>query len=113
MVSDKSDIMTCHASELQEMLEIGRYLGPGPRYLLYYYGRLAITSDAGLIHWPEGPKIIIAVIKAQECICGLSPARNAYLLARLSRLKVSEKDKIGSLMGKEAGLHSKGIDMSK
>ncbi|OHB83359.1 MAG: hypothetical protein A2Z38_04935 [Planctomycetes bacterium RBG_19FT_COMBO_48_8] len=35
-------------AELQEMLEIGLYLGSGPRYLLYYYGQLAITNDAGL-----------------------------------------------------------------
>ncbi len=79
--------MICHESGLQEMLEIGLYLGSGQRYLLYYYGRLAITNDAGLMRWPEGPKVIVAVIKAQECACGLSPARKSYLLAKLRSLE--------------------------
>ncbi|MGB2861773.1 MAG: hypothetical protein WBC05_00480 [Sedimentisphaerales bacterium] len=87
MVSNNSDIMTCHEQELQEMLEIGLYLGSGPRYLLYYYGRLAITNDVGLMRWPEGPKVIVAVIKPRECACGLSPARKAYLLAKLHLLE--------------------------
>ena len=69
------------------MLEIGLYLGSGPRYLLYYYGQLAITNDVGLNRWPEGPKVIVAVIKAQECACGLSPARKEYLLAKLRSLE--------------------------
>ena len=70
-------------TELREMLEIGLYLGAGPRYLLYYYGQLAITNDAGLMHWPKGPKVIVAVIRARECAGGLSPARKEFLLARL------------------------------
>ena len=69
------------------MLEIGRYLGLGPRYLLYYYGQLAITNDDGLNRWPEGPKVVVAVIKAQECAGGLSPARKEYLLAKLRSLE--------------------------
>ncbi len=79
--------MICHESELQEMLEIGLYLGSGPRYLLYYYGQLAITNDTGLIHWPKGPKVVVAVIKAQECVHGFSPARKAFLLAKLRSLE--------------------------
>ena len=74
-------------AELQEMLEIGLYLGSGPRYLFYYYGQLAITNDAGLNRWPQGPKVIVAVIKAQECTSGLSPARETYLLAKLRSLE--------------------------
>ncbi len=74
-------------AELQEMLKIGLCLGFGPRYLLYYYGQLAISNDAGLMRWPEGPKVIVAVIKAQECANGLSPARKAYLLAKLRSLQ--------------------------
>ncbi|OHB83360.1 MAG: hypothetical protein A2Z38_04940 [Planctomycetes bacterium RBG_19FT_COMBO_48_8] len=74
-------------AELQEMLEIGLYLGSGPRYLLYYYGQLAITNDAGLNRWPQGPKAIVAVIKAHECASGLSPARKEFLLAKLSSLE--------------------------
>ncbi|MHC4206193.1 MAG: hypothetical protein ACYSTT_16200 [Planctomycetota bacterium] len=70
-------------AELQEMLEIGMYLGSGPRYLLYYYGRLAITNDAGLMRWPQGPKVFVAVIKAQECAGGLSRTRKEYMLAKL------------------------------
>ena len=69
--------------ELQEMLEIGRYLGHGPRYLLCYYGRLAITNDTGVMRWPKGPKVIVAVIKARECASGLSPARKEFLLTKL------------------------------
>ena len=74
-------------AELQEMLEIGRYLGSGPRYLLYYYGQLAITNDAGLMHWPKGPKAIVAVVTARECAGGLSPARKEFLLAKLRSLQ--------------------------
>ncbi len=74
-------------AELQEMLEIGRYLGTGPRYLLYYYGQFAITNGVGLNRWPEGPKVVVAVIKPQECVGGLSPARKAYLLAKLRSLE--------------------------
>ena len=79
--------MESEESELKEMLEIGMYLGYGPRYLLYYYGQFAITNDAGLMCWPEGPKVIVAVVKAQECMSGLSPARRAYLLAKLRLLE--------------------------
>jgi hypothetical protein len=79
--------MESMAAELQELLEIGLYLGAGPRYLLYYYGQLAITNDAGLMRWPKGPKVIVAVIKAQECASGLSLARRAYLLAKLRSLE--------------------------
>jgi hypothetical protein len=87
MVSNNSEITTCHERELQEMLKIGRYLGSGPRYLLYYYGRLAITNDAGLNRWPEGPKVVVTVIKPQECVRGLSPARKEFLLAKLRSLE--------------------------
>lgn len=74
-------------AELQELLEIGLYLGAGPRYLLFYYGQLAITNNAGLMLWPQGPKVIVAVIKAQQCANGLSPARKAYLLSKLRSLE--------------------------
>lgn len=87
MVSDKGDIMACHEQELQEMLEIGQHFGSTPRYLLCYYGQLAITNDDGLMHWPEGPKVIVTVIEAQECVCGLSPAKKVYLLDRLRSLE--------------------------
>ncbi len=87
MVSNNSDIITSAEAELQEMLQIGLYLGSGLRYLLYYYGQLAITNDAGLMRWPKGPKVVVAVIKPQECACGLSPARKVYLLAKLRSLE--------------------------
>ncbi len=87
MVSNNSDILTCHEQELVEMLEIGLYLGSGPRYLLYYYGQLAITNNTGLMRWPKGPKVIVAIIKVHECACGLSPARKVYLLAKLRSLE--------------------------
>jgi len=74
-------------TELQEILGIGLYLGSGPRYLLYYYGQLAITNNEGLMHWPEGPKVIVAVVKAQECACGLRPVRKEFLLAKLRSLE--------------------------
>jgi hypothetical protein len=85
--------MCCREQELQEMLEISVYLGSGPRYLLYYYGQLAITNDAGLTRWPEGPKMIVSVIKARECTGGLSPARKTYLLAKLSSLEDVRKSR--------------------
>jgi hypothetical protein len=87
MVSNNSDITKSHARELQEMLGIGVYLGTGPRYLLYYYGQLAITNDVGLVRWPKGPKAIVAVVTAQECVCGLSPARRACLLTKLHSIE--------------------------
>jgi hypothetical protein len=83
VVLNNSDISTCCEQELQEMLEIGSYLGSGSRYLFYYYGQLAITNERGLASWPEGPKVIIAVVKPQECAGGLSPAGKAYLLDKL------------------------------
>ena len=86
--------MTSMEAELQEMLEIGLYLGSGPRYLLYYYGRLAITNNAGLMRWPEGPKVVVAVIKPKECMCELSPARKTYLLVKLRSLEVLRKRQI-------------------
>ena len=76
-------------AELREMLELGVYLGFGPRYILYYYRQLAITNNPGLMCWPEGPKLIVAVINAREYIEGLSPARKAYLLAKLRSLGIS------------------------
>jgi hypothetical protein len=83
MVSKNSDMMTSYEREFQDMLQIGQYLGIGQLYLLCYYGQLAITNDIGLMCWPEGPKEIVAVIKAQECANGLSPARKVYLLEKL------------------------------
>jgi len=74
-------------AELREMLETGRYLGSGPRYLLYYYGQLAITNGKGLMCWPEGPKAVVAVIKARECAGGLCPSRKKYLLAKMRSLE--------------------------
>lgn len=79
--------MTSLEAELREILVIGRYLDSGLRYLLYYYGQLAITNETGLMHWPEGPKVIVAVIKSQEFASGLSPARKTYLLAKLCLLE--------------------------
>jgi hypothetical protein len=87
VVLNNSGITTCHEQELQKMLEIGRYLGSGPRYLLYYYGQIAITNETGLMHWPKGPKVVIAVIKSHECANGLSPTRKDYLLAKLCSLE--------------------------
>jgi len=84
--------MTSTEAELQEMLEIGRYLGAGLRYLFYYYGQLAITNDAGLMRWPKGPKAIVAVIKAHECASGLSPVRKEYLVAKLRSLEDVRKE---------------------
>jgi len=88
------------------------YLGPGPRYLLYYYGQLAITNDAGLMHWPEGPKVIVAVIKPKECTCGLSPARKAYLMEKTAFIvKKSGKDKAHMRANTGIGSVCKEIDM--
>ncbi len=87
MVSNNRDSMTCKEQELHEMLEIGRCLGSGARYLLYYYGQLAITNNAGLMRWPKGPKVVVAIIKPQECAGELSPARKANLLAKLRSLE--------------------------
>jgi hypothetical protein len=84
-------IMESMEAELQEMLEIGVYLGAGPRYLIYYYGQLAITNDAGLMHWPKGPKAIVAVITAHECAGRLGPARKEFLLAKLRSLQYIRK----------------------
>lgn len=87
MVSNNDVIMASYEQELQEMLEIGRYLGSGPRYLFYYYGQLAITSEVGLKYWPEGPKVIVSTIKPQECAGRLSLDRKEYLLVKLNSLE--------------------------
>jgi hypothetical protein len=94
MFSKNSDMMTSYEREFQDMLRVGRYLGSGPRYLLYYYGQLAITNDSGLKFWPEGPRKIVAVIKARECANGFSPARKAYLMAKLHSLEDVGKRKV-------------------
>lgn len=92
MLSKDISIMESVEAKLLEMLEIGMHLGTGPLYLLYYYGQLAITNNAGLLRWPEGPKVIVAVIEAQECSLMFRSARKAYLLKRL-RSHESFKDK--------------------
>ena len=87
VVSNNSGISTSHEQGLQEMLEIGRCLGSGPRYLLYYHGQLAITNERGLASWPEGLKVLIAVVNSRECTGGLSPARKTYLLDKMWKNK--------------------------
>lgn len=94
MAANDSDIMARIEAELEEVLDIGRYFGSEPRYLLYYYGRLTITNDTGLSRWPKGPKAIIAVIKAHECADGLSPSRKESLLAKLRSLENLRKEQL-------------------
>ena len=113
MIPNNSDIMTSCEHELQEKLEIGRYLGTGLRYLLYYYGQLAITNDTGLMCWPEGPKVIVSIIKPQECVDGLRLERKEYLLAKLCSLEESWKDRAGKQKRNGTGLVCKGIEMSR
>lgn len=115
MVVDSISVENTIAKELEAMLDIGRYLGSGPRYLLYYYGQLAITNETGLASWPEGPKTVIATIKAQECLSGLSPARKDYLLAKLRwlegiRERQGRQDFLGTRRNADAEKAEKSLD---
>jgi hypothetical protein len=77
------------AKELEEILDLCKSMGPGPRYLFLYYGQLAITNYSGFLRWPEGPKYMIAVIEQAEYVKGpqdgqahISEARKELFLKR-------------------------------
>lgn len=85
--------MTNLETELQEMLGVARFMGHGYLYLLLYYGQLAITNQTGMMNWPEGPKVVVAMITRNECFCGLSKPRKAFILEKLHSLNELSKEK--------------------
>ena len=81
--------------ELDEVLDLCKSMGPGPRYLFLYYGHLAISNYNGFSRWPEGPKTMIAVIEQSEYVKGISESRKELFLRRAIAYSKEYKRKAG------------------
>ena len=79
--------MKIQLDEIEEMLKLGCCMGPGERYLMLYEGQLAITNRAGLTHWPKGRRQMIAVLRAADCVCGLTLRQWSRIQERLRMLE--------------------------
>lgn len=79
--------MKTQLDELEEMLELGRWMGCGERYLMLYEGQLAITNRVGLARWPKGRRQMIAVLSAADCACALTSRQRGKIFERLRTLK--------------------------
>ena len=64
--------METQIAEIEELLKLGRALGPGKRYLIRYDGRLSIKNRAGLAKWPGGRPEVVARLDAMDCLHGLT-----------------------------------------
>lgn len=73
--------------QVEEMLELGRCMGPGERYLMLYEALPAITNRTGLAWWPKGDRRVIAVFDAADCVTGLTSRQWEQILDRLSKAK--------------------------
>ena len=82
-------------TEIIELIELGKLMGPGPRYLFLYYDQLAITNYNGFSRWPEGPKTMIAVIEQSEYVKGISESRKELFLRRAIAYSKEYKRKAG------------------
>jgi len=94
--------MKTRLDELEEMLELGRWMGPGKRYLMLYEGQLAITNRVGLAHWPRGRRQMIAVLDAADCVHGLTSRQWDKIFERLRML---ENPPDSSLSGQSEPTH--------
>jgi hypothetical protein len=81
--------------ELDETLQLCKSICPGPWYLFLYYGQLAIANFKGYLHWPEGPKRMIAVIEHAEYLKGISKSRKELFLRRIIAYSKIYKRKAG------------------
>lgn len=79
--------MQTETEEIDELLELGCYMGPGERYLMVYEGLLTITNRTGLAYWPGGNKRMIAVFDANDCAAGLKLRQRDEILGRWRRIK--------------------------
>ena len=62
--------METQIDKIEELLMLGRWLGPGSRYLIRYEGELTITNSSGLANWPSPRPEIIAKLDAIDCLKG-------------------------------------------
>jgi len=72
--------------ELEYMFELGRWMGHGERYLIWYEGELAITNRCGLAHWPRGRRQIVAILGVGDCVHGLTLRQRSQISGRLRSL---------------------------
>lgn len=79
--------MKAQIGELEKMLRLGCYMGPGERYLMLYKGQPAITNRTGLAYWPIGKRRMIAVFDAVDCARGLTRCQWSAIFKRLQRAK--------------------------
>ncbi len=98
--------MKTRLDELEEMLELGRWMGPGDRYLMLYEGQLAITNRAGLAHWPRGRRQMIAIFNAADCVHGLTSRQWDKIFERLRMLEDSPDSSRGEQSGPGSGRRS-------
>lgn len=73
--------------QIEELLELGRYMGPGERYLMLYEGVLRITNRTGFARWPRGNRRTIAIFDAANCVCGLNRGQWSEIMGRLPRIR--------------------------
>ena len=73
--------------QIEELLELGCYMGPGERYLMLYEGTLTITNRTGLAYWPRGNRRTIAIFDAAACAVGLTSRQWDEIFGRLRRIR--------------------------
>ena len=73
--------------EIDELLELGCWMGLGERYLMLYEGILTITNRTGLTYWPGGNKRMIAIFDAADCAAGLTSRRLDEILGKWRRIR--------------------------
>ena len=81
--------------QIEELLDLGCYMGPGERYLMLYEGILTITNRTGLAYWPRGNRRTIAIFDAAACAVGLTSRQWDEILGRLRRIRGAVGAKAG------------------
>jgi len=98
--------MRTDTEQIEELLELGCYMGPGERYLMLYEGILTITNRTGLVWWPRGNKRKIAILDAADCVSGLSRRGWDEILGRLRKIRSAEqphqRDRCGCKRGPDS-----------
>lgn len=95
--------MRTDTEQIEELLELGCYMGPGERYLMLYEGILTITNRTGLAWWPRGNKRKIAIFDAGDCVGGLSRRQWDEILGRLQRIRTAEQPHLSLRCGCKQG----------
>ena len=98
--------MKTQLSEIEEMLKLGRYMGPGERHLMLYEDQLAITNRIGLAHWPKGRRQMITIVNAADCVRGLTSRQWDKIFERLPTLENSPDSNRSEQSGPGPGCRS-------